>query len=55
MVQANTDTASLLLSSEMAVDAGLPEISWKFQICPVNPVSLSDNLSDNLKVELIVC
>ena len=32
--------------TEMAKDAGLPEISGKFQICPVNPSSLSDNLSD---------
>ena len=31
----------------MAKDAGLPEISGKFQICPVNPSSLPDNLSDN--------
>ena len=35
------------ISSEMAKDAGLPEISGKFQICPINPSSLSDNLSDN--------
>ena len=33
----------------MMKDAGLPEISAKFQICLVNPSSLSDNLSDNLK------
>lgn len=32
----------------MAKDAGLPEISGKFQIYPVNPSSLSDNLSDYL-------
>ena len=31
----------------MAKDAGLPEISGKFQICLVNPSSLLDNLSDN--------
>ena len=30
-------------------DAGLLEISGKFQICPVNPSSLSDNLSDFFK------
>ena len=35
----------------MAKDAGLLEISGKFQICPVNPSSLSDNLSDNFKNE----
>ena len=34
---------------EMAKDAGLPEISSKFQICLVNPSSLYDNLYDNLK------
>ena len=33
----------------MAKDVGLPEISGKFQICPVNPSSLPDNLSDNFK------
>ena len=37
--------------TEMAKDAGLLEISGKFQICPVNPSSLSDNLSDNFKNE----
>ena len=37
----------LKCTSEMAKDAGLPEISGKFQICPVNPSSLPDNLSDN--------
>ena len=31
----------------MAKDAGLLEISGKFQICPVNPSSLSNNMSDN--------
>jgi len=36
-----------ILIPEMAKDAGLPEISGKFQICPVNPSSLSDNLYDN--------
>ena len=35
-------------AAEMAKDAGLPEISGKFQICPVNPSSLTDNLSDNV-------
>ena len=35
--------------AEMAKDAALPDFSGKFQICPVNPSSLSDNLSDNLK------
>ena len=34
---------------EMAKDAGLLEISGKFQICLVHPTSLYDNLSDNLK------
>ena len=33
----------------MAKDATLPDFSGKFQICLVNPSSLSDNLSDNLK------
>ena len=33
--------------AEMAKEAGLPEIFCKLQICPVNPSSLSDNLSDN--------
>ena len=44
--------------SEMTKDAGLPEISRKFQICPVNPSSLSDNLFDDLKKKkqcIIVC
>ena len=35
--------------TEMAKDAGLLEISGKFQICPVNPSSLSDKLSDFFK------
>ena len=33
--------------TEMAKDARLLKISGKFQICPVNPSSLSDNISDN--------
>ena len=36
-------------NTEMAKDAGLPEISGKFQICPVNPSSLPDNLSNNVR------
>ena len=34
---------------EMAKDAGLLEISGKFQICLVHPTSLYDNLSDKFK------
>ena len=37
-----------ILIPEMAIDPGLPEISGKFQIYPVNPSSLSGNLSDYL-------
>ena len=36
-----------MYNTEMVKDAGLPEISGQFQICPVNPSSFSDNLSDN--------
>ena len=36
-----------IIIAEMAKDGGLPDFSGKFRICPVNPSSLSDNLSDN--------
>ena len=42
------------ISSEMAKDAGLPEISGKFQICLVNPSSLSDNLKKKPNVALLL-
>ena len=43
---------NLIPFTEMAKDARLPEISSKFQICPVNPSSLPDNMSDNYNVKL---
>ena len=45
---------SAIFLPQMGKDARLLEISGKFQICPVNPSSLSDNLSDNLKKKTIL-